>query len=134
MKKKVDIVYDKACPVCHTYCVLAKKADSDVVNLVDAREDSPLMRDITEQGLDIDEGMVVKVAGDDQLYYGAEAIHRLAELGESNAFDRVNRLFFASLPRARVLYPALKQVRNIILKILGVSRINNLAQPGKDKF
>ena len=131
---QIRIVYDKQCPACDGYCQLAKAsaAPSRVV-LVDAREASALMREITKRGLDIDEGMVVEIAG--ELHYGAEAIRALAMAdNESNLFNWFNRVMFKSSAVAHKLYPALSAVRNLLLKLLGITRINNLGRPGNGKF
>jgi hypothetical protein len=42
--------------------------------IVNARENSAIMEEITSQGLDIDQGMVLKMGG--QLYYGARCNSR----------------------------------------------------------
>jgi hypothetical protein len=85
------------------------------------------------RGLDIDEGMVLKVDG--ALYYGADAIHALAAMGSAaGAFNRVNRWLFASQSRAQLLYPLLRSVRNLLLKALRRTRINNLHLPDRCRF
>ena len=87
MANKVSIIYDRACPACHIYCELARKAEPDSTILLNARDEPDLMDKITRCGLDIDEGMVVEVDG--ELYYGADAIHFLANLREGRGwFDR----------------------------------------------
>ena len=89
--------------------------------------------EITRAGLDIDQGMVVKAGGN--LYYGADAIHALALLGtNSGLFNRIARLSFRYRPVARVLYPMLRLCRNLLLKYLGKTKINNLKVPGNDRF
>ena len=91
------------------------------------------MQRITAAGYDIDEGMVLIV--DNQLYYGADAIHRLALLSTNNGlFNRFASWTFRSKQRSRLLYPALKVFRNLLLKSLGKTRINNLNTPGNDRF
>jgi len=91
------------------------------------------MRDISRRGLDIDEGMVLKL--DDAVYYGADAVHALARLGGgAGAFNAVNRWLFGSSRRARIAYPLLRTLRNLLLKTLGRTRINNLRLPGNGRF
>ena len=94
---------------------------------------APLLYDAEVKGLDIDDGMVLKVG--DRLYYGADAIHALSLLGtRSGVFNRVAFWTFRSRRVARVLYPALRAGRNLVLKLLGRTRINNLVRPGRDRF
>ena len=134
MRDDVELVYDKECPVCEYYCQRID-IDSSAGHLVrvDARDDTPVMDEITERGLDIDEGMVVKKDG--ELFYGPEAIHQLALM--SNRKGVINRLAywtFRSRLVSKVLYPVFKACRNLLLKVLGRSRINNLQVDGKDQF
>lgn len=128
----IEVVYDKECPICDFYCTRADVDDGRLV-LIDAREDSDAMRDITAMGLDIDEGMVVRIG--DELYYGSDAIHALAEKSSGKGFvNFLGKLAFRSHLTARLFYPPLKAIRNLLLKLLGRSRINNLQQDGKDRF
>ncbi len=132
MSDEVEVVYDKECPVCDLYCHAVDVADGELVR-VDAREPGQAMDEITERGLDIDEGMVIRVDG--QIYYGADAIHELALRSNNKGFlNRFATLVFRSHGRSRFFYPILKAMRNLLLKILGRTRINNLGQPGRDKF
>ena len=126
------LVYDPECPLCDGYCRAARGSEAlPGLRLVNAREDTPVMADISQQGLDIDEGMVLKVDG--ALYYGADAIHALAARG-AGAFNRINRWLFGSRSRARILYPLLRSGRNLLLKMLRRTRINNLQLPGRERF
>jgi predicted DCC family thiol-disulfide oxidoreductase YuxK len=132
--QEILLVYDPQCPVCDAYCrAVARQGSQPGLALVDARAPSPLMDEITRRGLDIDEGMVVRVGG--ELHYGAEAIHALAMLGGTmSALERANRWLFGSARRARLLYPLLRAGRNLLLKALRRTRINNLRIPGQARF
>ncbi len=132
--KRIRLVYDRQCPACHFYCQLVRVRESlGTLELVDAREDSDIMAHITARGLDIDQGMVLELG--DELYYGAEAIHRLALIStRSGVFNRLAYWTFAWRPAARVLYPVLRAMRNLLLKLLGRTRINNLGLADNDRF
>ena len=91
------------------------------------------MGDITRRGLDIDQGMVVKADG--FLYYGADAIHAVARMSSPGGlFGGMNRWFFASKRRSRLLYPVFRSARNLLLKVLRKTKINNLRLPGNSRF
>ena len=102
---KVQIVYDKECPACSYYCELYQSTASaeegeERIELLDARETSSLMGEITAREWDIDEGMVVAVDG--ELHYGGDAISKLAQLDDRRGwFSRLNRLLFRSPAMAR---------------------------------
>ena len=87
----------------------------------------------TVLGLDIDQGMVLKMGG--VIYYGADAIHALALISSrSGVFNRLNYWLFKSKRVSAVLYPLLRFIRNLILKTLGKTKINNLNNAGNDHF
>lgn len=91
------------------------------------------MAEITAKGLDIDQGMVVKVG--DTIYYGPDAIHVLALMGTNRGvFNRLAIWRFRSRTISKVLYPALRACRNLLLKLLGKTKINDLNVSGNDRF
>jgi hypothetical protein len=92
------------------------------VELVNARDGGPIVDDVVRAGLDLDEGMILKIG--DTLYHGDECIHRLALLSTpSSTFNRLNGLIFSSPTAARVLYPVLRAGRNAVLALLGRPKI-----------
>jgi predicted DCC family thiol-disulfide oxidoreductase YuxK len=132
--EEILLVYDRQCPACNHYCQLVRiKKSVGHLRIVDARQGSEIMNEITEQGIDIDQGMVLKVG--QQLYYGADAIHALALIGSrSGAFNRFNYWIFKSKKGSSILYPLLRTCRNLLLKMLGKTKINNLKVQDNDSF
>jgi predicted DCC family thiol-disulfide oxidoreductase YuxK len=120
------LVYDGECPVCRNYCKYIRLRETvGRLHLVDARQPGPLMDEITRAGLDIDQGMVLKLRG--QLYYGDAAIYMITLMSTRTGwFNRLAFLFFGTRLAARVFYPAGKAIRNLLLKLLGITYINNL--------
>lgn len=133
-REEILLVYDRECPACDNYCRVVRIRESiGDLKLVDARVESEVMREITARGWDIDQGMVLKMRG--QLYYGSDAIHALALISSrSGIFNRINYRIFRSKTLSAILYPILRSCRNLLLKILGVTKINNLGKPGNTKF
>lgn len=134
MTKQVVLVYDKECPACDNYCRLVRiREDIGELVLVDARDPSPILDEITALGWDIDQGMVLKL--EQQLYYGSDAIHMLSLLGSrSGVFNRLNYWLFKSKRLSHLLYPLLRALRNLLLKLLGKTKINNLGLADNDRF
>lgn len=133
-REEILLVYDRECPACNAYCQIVNIRESvGDLRIVDARENSEVMSEITSQGLDIDQGIVLKMGG--QLYYGSNAIHALALIGSrSGIFNRMNYWIFKSKTVSGILYPILRFCRNMLLKILGKTKINNMNTEGNDKF
>lgn len=132
--KKVLLVYDKECPACNAYCQFVRIREAvGELTLVDARESSEVLKQITDMGLDIDQGMVLKL--DKQIYYGSDAIHALSLISSrSGIFNRLNYYLFRSKRVAHWFYPVLRSCRNLLLKILGKRKINNLAVDNNSHF
>ena len=128
------LIYDKDCPACNAYCQMVRIRQSvGELKLINAREDTEVMQQITAQGLDIDQGMVLKIA--DNCYYGSDAIYMLSLLSSrSGWFNRLNYHLFKSRRVAKWLYPLLRACRNFLLKLLRKRKINNLGIKGNERF
>lgn len=97
------------------------------LNLVDARENAeePLLREIKEKGFNLDEGMVIWCNG--QFFHGKDALIFMARYGDKKGwFNAINRTLFQSEAFARLSYPWMRAGRNLLLKIRGVGRLENL--------
>ncbi len=127
----VWFAYDGHCPICNqAACALQIRNSAGSLRLVDARDDSahPLIQEITGLALDLDDGMVLKYQG--ICYHGEEALHMMAMLGSrSGWFNRANALLFRSRTMAKLCYPAMRGVRNLLLRLKGVEKIRNLQAP-----
>lgn len=133
-REEILLVYDRECPACNAYCQVVRIRESaGELRIVDARENSEVMKQISSQGLDIDQGMVLKMGN--QFYYGSDAVHTLALIGSrSGIFNRLNYWVFKSQRISSMLYPMLRFFRNLLLKILAKTKINNLEINDNDKF
>ena len=133
-REEILLVYDRECPACNAYCQIVQIRKSvGELRIVDARENSDVLNEITARGLDIDQGIVLKMG--DQLYYGSDAINALALIGSrSGIFNRLNYWIFKSKTISKILYPVLRSGRNLLLKILGKSKINNLGIENNHNF
>ena len=120
------LVYDGECPLCRTYCKYIRiREAAGNLHLVDARQPSALMDEITAAGLDIDQGMVVKF--NNVIYYGPDAIYMLTLLSTpSGVFNRINYYIFSTKFGAAIFYPICKTFRTLLLKLLGIRYIGNL--------
>ena len=91
--------------------------------LVNARDGRPEFEEGKAAGLDLDEGMVLKLSG--RLYHGHDCIHALSLLSEAKGvFNRFNAWVFRSEARSAFSYPTMRAGRNLALRMLGRSKIN----------
>ena len=121
------LIFDSECPVCVGY---SEAVDTDLttgpLQRISARTDHELVKRATAEGLDLDEGMVVLHQG--KFYHGADALRVMADLApRSGLANRLNRLFFRSTRATRLMYPVLRGGRNALLRLLGRTKIGNLA-------
>lgn len=97
------------------------------LHLLNARTEHQhsLIQTINDLGLDLDEGMVI--VHDGHFYHGKSALRFMAQFGENQGlFNRFNRLLFQSDCLATLVYPWMRGVRNLLLRVLGKHPINNL--------
>lgn len=121
----IEVVYDDECPVCHHYCARLEANESVNLKLTDARKPGETMDIINARGLDIDEGMVMRKGN--EIFYGSEAIHEISKYTHShNSTGLMNRFIFRYRTLAVIVYPLMKEVRNLILRMKGIKKINNL--------
>jgi hypothetical protein len=109
------ILYDGECPVCSQYMALANlRKVAPSIQVIDARQRPDLVEEHRKNGVEINEGMVIKIG--ENVMSGADAfatINRFA--APRSAFPKfcLRLLSMGSAPR--LLYPALKFGRRILL-------------------
>lgn len=121
-------VYDGQCPICNMAANLYKVRQTvGQLIVIDARTETghPVLAEINERKLNLDEGMVIKF---NEIYYqGTDALHLMALLGSDHGwFNRTNNLLFKSKLLSILLYPGMKATRNVLLTMLGIKQLKNL--------
>jgi predicted DCC family thiol-disulfide oxidoreductase YuxK len=118
------LVYDGACPVCSQYVRYVRIRESaGTLALVNARDGGPWVDRVVQEGLNLDEGMVLFYGG--RAYHGVDCVHMLALLSTRlGAFNRLNALAFSQPGLARVTYPVMRAGRNLLLRLLGRPKLH----------
>src|SRR6266850_5788051 len=90
------VVYDGECPFCSTYVNLLRLREAvGPVVLLNAREDHPVVRQVEEHGVVLDQEMALVMSG--EIYSGGECLNRLALMStQSGLFNRLNVALFSS--------------------------------------
>lgn len=126
----VWFLYDGDCPMCRSVARAVRITHRyGSLFLLDARHsaDHPLYAEVTRLGLDLDEGMVVHADG--RFFHGAEALVFVARFGDPrNPLTLLSMAAFRLRSVAAVVYPVLRAVRNLLLWIRGIGRIDNLGR------
>ncbi|MEQ8332341.1 DCC1-like thiol-disulfide oxidoreductase family protein [Nisaea sp.] len=122
------LIYDGDCPVCRsTAHAISIRKQYGSMTLVDARTapDHPVCRKASAAGLDLDEGMVIFADGG--VYHGAGAISFLATFGDpGNLLTKMSRAVNRSARFSAFAYGLLRGLRNVLLRLRGIGRIDNL--------
>lgn len=127
----VWFVYDGDCPVCRMSAhALRIRQSVGELHLVNARTDldHPVLQEVNRQGLDLDQGMVLKFG--ERLYHGDDALVMTALLGGEQGWkNRINAMLFRHKWLARFSYPLMRGTRRLLLLVLGVPKLHNLKPP-----
>jgi predicted DCC family thiol-disulfide oxidoreductase YuxK len=128
MQGDVWFIYDGDCPICRRAAqALRIKKAVGTLHLLNAREnrEHPLVKDVNTRGLNLDDGMALKFL--ENFYHGEDALHMMALLGSTQGwFNRMNVVLFRSKTLAKWCYPPMRAARNILLRLKGVEKIDNL--------
>jgi len=121
-QQTIYLIYDGDCPICSRSALAVKLKEAvGSLQLINAREQHPLVAEVQTQNFDLNQGMVVKYQN--QFYHGADALHLLALLGSKiNWFNRLNVLLFRSKFLSKILYPCFRLFRNFMLSLKGASQ------------
>jgi len=122
------LIYDGDCPVCRsTAHAISIRKQYGSMTLVDARAapDHLICRKASEMRLDLDEGMVIFADG--EVYHGAGAISFLARFGDpGHLLTKMSKAVNRSSRFSARAYGLLRGLRNILLRLRGIGRIDNL--------
>jgi predicted DCC family thiol-disulfide oxidoreductase YuxK len=134
MKGDVWFVYDGECPICKMAAQMLRiKNTVGNLHLVNAREEGghDVITELNALRLNLDDGMVLKFQG--VYYHGQDALHMMALLGSSQGwFNRMNANLFCSKAVARYCYPLMRSVRNLLLRLKGITKIDNLQKTANE--
>lgn len=111
------LVYDGECPFCSSFARLARlRATVGEVRLIDARDGGPEVARLRAAGIDLDRGSVFIYGGRD--YVGADSVAAVALLtGTGGVSGRIVGWLFRAPRRARAIYPLLRSLRNLSIRV-----------------
>ena len=91
--------------------------------LLNAREEPASCKELLDKGVSLDEGMVVII--NNEVHHGGDAINRITLLTTKNTlFNKFAYLAFSKPAISRLVYPVLRAIRNVTLRLLGKKSIH----------
>jgi predicted DCC family thiol-disulfide oxidoreductase YuxK len=117
--RRAIVIYDGQCPFCLSYVSLLRlRRAIGEVSLVDARGYGDLVVSLREQGINLDDGMVLILDG--KVFHGADCMNQIAIAGlPKGFFAGVHAWLFRSSFIANRIYPLMKFCRRLTLLALG---------------
>lgn len=119
---ETQIIYDGACPLCSAYVRHTAFNGTAAVEYIDARQCPELVNRLSQQGIDLDEGLLVRI--DNKTHHGADAMQALSAITKRQGlWNRFIASLFATPQSSRLLYPFFRTGRNLLLRLLGRPRL-----------
>ncbi len=120
--KTVYVIYDGECPFCTDFVKAMRiKNVADKLELIDARKDV-YQHLLNGKIFDLNEGMLVII--DDQYYHASDAVQILSLVATPLSWlNKVNFVLFRTPTIANIYYPVCRFIRNLALRMKGVSKI-----------
>ena len=115
----IRIIYDGECPFCNYYVQrLRLQTTVGKITLIDARTNPEARQEAQQLGFTLNDGMLVEL--NRQYFHGAAAVEILARLSSRhNGFNRLHYYLLRHPPLNTWLYPFLRSIRNLSLRLLG---------------
>ena len=118
------LIYDGDCPFCSRFAGLVRLREAaGPVRLINARDGGPEVERLRADGVDFNEGNAF-IYGD-RVYLGADSMVAIALLTEGGGPIRRLLAWIMRTPGcARILYPVLRGLRNLSLRVRGSAPID----------
>jgi len=117
---KIILYYDDDCPFCKEYSKYIKLRQKYDVELLNARDCIDKILLFKEEGMDINEGFIVEFVDEGMTLQGAAAVKELDKtLNKTGIVDKTISAIVRTSLFQSVLYPVVKVVRIVLLKLIG---------------
>lgn len=117
MLKTIKLYYDKECPFCNEYSKYIELRKVYDIEIINAREELEKLNDFKNKGFDINNGMIIEYEGN--IFQGSDAIKIVDKyIIKKGIVDRLMSLFIHFPGFKSIIYPIVKIIRLIVLKLL----------------
>ena len=125
MKYNNTIIYDGECPICKNFLIFTKlKEYNPEIKIINARENSEAVQYFKNLGYTIDDGFILVL--NEEIYYGDKCLQKISKIiNKENVFRNIYSKIFKYKVLSATSYPFFKFTRSIILKLIGIKKIDN---------
>ena len=118
------LLYDGECPVCEHYVLWTNlKATYPEIDLLNARNHQKLVNQLRLEGIEINDTMVLSVAG--EKFIGSRAMAKLSEYVQPIRFhQKILKITTQEEKFLRILYPVLVKGRKLLLFLIRKTKIS----------
>ena len=117
VNSKATLLYDGQCPLCSAYGRYVAAHRTGPIELLDARNQTEMARELCDKGFDINRGMILLTP--DGTFQGRRAIQAISPIISYRGPPGAVLQLFARIPGlATIMYPAIKWLRLISLRLL----------------
>tara|TARA_A100001015_G_scaffold317123_2_gene433219 strand:+ start:272 stop:655 length:384 start_codon:yes stop_codon:yes gene_type:complete len=117
-KHKNFILYDGECPFCKSFILLMNlRKNIPDIEILNARDMHGLVVNFREQGMEINDGMIMRLNG--TTFFGDEVLIVISDLGRGEGFGfKLVRAVFKHEVVAKNLYPILVNCRAVFFRLI----------------
>ena len=118
MLKKIKLYYDEDCPFCNEYSKYVELRQTYDIEIINARGALDKLKDFKNKGFDINKGMIIEY--EDNIFQGSDAIKIIDKyIVKKGIIDRLLSVFIHFPGFKSIIYPLVKIIRLIVLRLLG---------------
>lgn len=129
-KTGIYFIYDGECPLCASVAQgLRLQKSGATLHLINARQEKshPLIQDITQHNLSLDQGMVIYE--NNHFHHAKDALRFMAKYGKvSNVLMLFCKSLFWSERLSSLTYPWMRGIRNWLLRRRNIAQLDNLSE------
>ena len=119
--RKLELLYDKDCPICARYAMYVDLQKRFDISLLNARDELKRIEELRKQGYNIESGFIL-IVDDKEVIQGHKAMLALESMtAPTGILDSFKKALLRVPGVGRCVYPVAKFVRHALLRFKGIN-------------